>query len=61
MRGIEKVIAIDEVVSRLPHSEESHTFHGRDVYAYNGARYRSSNDSLNHSLTVLLKVILNKV
>ncbi len=24
--------------SRLPHSEESHTFHGRDVYAYNGAR-----------------------
>lgn len=39
--GIEKVIAIDEVVSRLPHSEESHTFHGRDVYAYNGARLAS--------------------
>lgn len=36
--GIESVIAIDEVKSRLPHSEESHTFHGRDVYAYNGAR-----------------------
>ncbi len=29
---------IDEISSRLPHSEESHTFHGRDVYAYNGAR-----------------------
>lgn len=39
--GIEKVIAIDEVVSRLPHSEESHTFNGRDVYAYNGARLAS--------------------
>ncbi|UXR84675.1 S-adenosyl-l-methionine hydroxide adenosyltransferase family protein [Staphylococcus hominis] len=39
--GIEKVIAIDEVVSRLPHSEESHTFHGRDVYVYNGARLAS--------------------
>ncbi|ATY58126.1 TPA: S-adenosyl-l-methionine hydroxide adenosyltransferase family protein [Staphylococcus argenteus] len=36
--GIKKVIEIDEVKSRLPHSEESHTFHGRDVYAYNGAR-----------------------
>lgn len=35
--GIESVIAIDEVKSRLPHSEESHTFHGRDIYAYNGA------------------------
>ena len=29
---------IDEVKSRLPHSQESHTFHGRDIYAYNGAR-----------------------
>ncbi len=31
--GIKKVIEIDEVKSRLPHSEESHTFSGRDVYA----------------------------
>ncbi|WP_114604232.1 S-adenosyl-l-methionine hydroxide adenosyltransferase family protein [Staphylococcus sp. EZ-P03] len=36
--GIKAVIAIDEVKSHLPHSEESHTFHGRDIYAYNGAR-----------------------
>ncbi len=36
--GIEEVRLIDEVKSRLPHSEESHTFHGRDIYAYNGAR-----------------------
>ena len=29
---------IDEIKNRLPHSEESHTFHGRDVYVYNGAK-----------------------
>lgn len=40
-QGISEVRAIDEVVSRLPHSEESHTFHGRDIYAYNGARLAS--------------------
>jgi len=39
--GLEEVRAIDEVKSRLPHSEESHTFHGRDIYAYNGARLAS--------------------
>lgn len=39
--GIEEIREIDEVTSRLPHSEESHTFHGRDIYAYNGARLAS--------------------
>jgi len=29
---------IDETVNRLPGSGSSHTFHGRDVYAYTGAR-----------------------
>jgi S-adenosylmethionine hydrolase len=29
---------IDESVNRRPGSENSHTFHGRDVYAYTGAR-----------------------
>jgi len=29
---------IDETVNRLPGSGRSHTFHGRDVYAYTGAR-----------------------
>ena len=29
---------IDETVNRRPGSESSHTFHGRDVYAYTGAR-----------------------
>lgn len=35
--GLESVKEIDEAVNRLPHSEKSHTFHGRDVYVYNGA------------------------
>lgn len=39
--GLEEVRLIDEIKSRLPHSEESHTFHGRDIYAYNGARLAS--------------------
>lgn len=36
--GIEAVREIDEAVNRLKNSEESYTFHGRDVYAYTGAR-----------------------
>ncbi|WP_407272434.1 S-adenosyl-l-methionine hydroxide adenosyltransferase family protein [Radiobacillus sp. PE A8.2] len=36
--GIKKVRTIDENVNRLPKSGASHTFHGRDVYAYTGAR-----------------------
>jgi S-adenosylmethionine hydrolase len=36
--GIEKVRIIDEAVNRLKNSEQSYTFHGRDVYAFTGAR-----------------------
>jgi S-adenosylmethionine hydrolase len=36
--GVEAVREIDEAVNRLANSEESYTFHGRDVYAYTGAR-----------------------
>lgn len=36
--GIEEVRIIDEKVHRLPNSGDSHTFHGRDVYAFTGAR-----------------------
>ncbi len=36
--GIEAVREIDEAVNRLANSERSYTFHGRDVYAYTGAR-----------------------
>ncbi len=32
---------IDETVNRLPNSGESYTFHGRDIYAYTGARLAS--------------------
>ncbi|RKX87123.1 MAG: DNA-directed RNA polymerase subunit delta [Spirochaetes bacterium] len=39
--GIAKVREIDESVNRLKGSEGSHTFHGRDVYAYTGARLAS--------------------
>ncbi|PZR32539.1 MAG: DNA-directed RNA polymerase subunit delta [Azospira oryzae] len=36
--GIEAVRAIDESRNRRKGSEQSYTFHGRDVYAYTGAR-----------------------
>ncbi|MBU3005186.1 SAM hydrolase/SAM-dependent halogenase family protein [Paraglaciecola arctica] len=36
--GIAEIRQIDEKVNRLAGSEASHTFHGRDVYAYTGAR-----------------------
>jgi S-adenosylmethionine hydrolase len=36
--GIAEVRAIDEARNRLKNSEKSYTFHGRDVYAYTGAR-----------------------
>ncbi|MEQ2526764.1 S-adenosyl-l-methionine hydroxide adenosyltransferase family protein [Bacillaceae bacterium CLA-AA-H227] len=36
--GIVEARIIDEKVNRLPHSGESYTFHGRDVYAFTGAR-----------------------
>ncbi len=39
--GIESVREIDENINRLPRSGESYTFHGRDVYAYTGAKLAS--------------------
>jgi len=36
--GIQALREIDETVNRLKGSEKSHVFHGRDVYAYTGAR-----------------------
>ena len=41
MDGIAQVRSIDENINRLPNSGESYTFHGRDVYAYTGARLAS--------------------
>ena len=37
-QGIVEMRQIDETINRRPGSESSHTFHGRDVYAYTGAR-----------------------
>ena len=39
--GLEAARVIDESVNRLPDSGESYTFHGRDIYAYTGARLAS--------------------
>jgi S-adenosylmethionine hydrolase len=36
--GIDSLRQIDERVNRRPGSDDSHTFHGRDVFAYTGAR-----------------------
>lgn len=36
--GIVAARVIDENINRLPRSGESYTFHGRDVYAFTGAR-----------------------
>ncbi|MFU0788732.1 MAG: S-adenosyl-l-methionine hydroxide adenosyltransferase family protein [Virgibacillus proomii] len=39
--GLKEARIIDEKINRLPCSGESHTFHGRDVYAYTAARLAS--------------------
>ena len=36
--GLDGARVIDESVNRLPNSGESYTFHGRDIYAYTGAK-----------------------
>jgi S-adenosylmethionine hydrolase len=39
--GIDEIREIDEAVNRRKDSQRSYTFHGRDVYAYTGARLAS--------------------
>ena len=39
--GIEELREIEEAVNRRTDSDKSYTFHGRDVYAYTGARLAS--------------------
>lgn len=41
MCGIAEARLIDETANRLKGSAESYTFHGRDIYAYTGARLAS--------------------
>jgi S-adenosylmethionine hydrolase len=40
--GIKAVREIDEKTNRLPGSENSYTFHGRDIFAYTAARLASN-------------------
>lgn len=44
--GLETVVTIDESKQRLKGSEESYTFHGRDLYVYVGARLAGGMTSL---------------
>ncbi|MGL4987582.1 MAG: SAM hydrolase/SAM-dependent halogenase family protein, partial [Treponemataceae bacterium] len=39
--GIEEIREIEEAVNRRKNTEKSYTFHGRDVYAFTGARLAS--------------------
>ena len=39
--GITEARIIDEAVNRLPNSGEAYTFHGRDIYAFTGAKLAS--------------------
>lgn len=57
--GIAAVREIDEAVNRLKGSEKSHTFHGRDVYAYTGARLASGTISFEQVGPLLENSILS--
>lgn len=56
--GIDSLRQIDEQRNRLPGSAESYTFHGRDVYAYTGARLASGKISFSEVGPVLPNEIL---
>lgn len=43
--GIKAVREISEVANRRANTEHSYTFHGRDVYAYTGAKLASGHIS----------------
>ncbi len=45
MLGLSEVRKIEESSNHLPHSELSYTFHGRDVYAYVGAKLAAHHTS----------------
>ncbi len=60
--GIEEIREIDESINRLAGSENSHTFHGRDVYAYTGARLASgiiNYEGVGHKLNLTEVVTLD--
>ncbi|MFZ6693013.1 SAM hydrolase/SAM-dependent halogenase family protein [Undibacterium sp. SXout20W] len=59
--GIAEIREIDEKVNRLPGSADSYTFHGRDVYAYTGARLAGDIIKFEDVGPVLDPVILTKI
>ncbi|MFC5590502.1 S-adenosyl-l-methionine hydroxide adenosyltransferase family protein [Sporosarcina soli] len=66
--GISEVREIDESVNRLPQSGESHTFHGRDIFAYTGARlaagvieYEGVGPAIDPAVLVSLPLKMSKI
>lgn len=57
--GIEEVREIDEAVNRRKGSEKSYTFHGRDVYAYTGARLAAGTISFEQVGKLLPKQVVS--
>ena len=57
--GIAEVREIDEKTNRLKGSEASHTFHGRDVYAYTGARLAARAINFEEIGPILAPEVLN--
>lgn len=57
--GIAELREIDEAVNRLGGSEKSHTFHGRDVYAYTGARLAAGVISFEQTGPVLDRLVVS--
>lgn len=53
--GIAEIRIIDETTNRLKNSDSSYTFHGRDVYAYTGARLATGTISFNQVGSKMLK------
>lgn len=57
--GIAEIREIDEVTNRRKNSEKSYTFHGRDVYAYTGARLAAGILSFEQIGTKLADEVVN--
>ena len=56
--GISELRQIDEKTNRLKNSDSSYTFHGRDVYAYTGARLASGMISFEKVGAILPKQVV---
>jgi len=57
-QGIAEIRQIDEVLNRRKNSQESYTFHGRDVYAYTAARLAAGVISFEEVGTKLLNEVV---